>query len=69
MNTPDDNPSGWVDDDDDIFDCDEEPHMLTHHYGYYPMTLGDRFHKGKFEVVCKLGWAGHSSVWLAKNCK
>ena len=36
--------------------------MLTHHlgYGHYPMTLGDQFHKGKFEVV--LGWASHSSA-------
>ena len=73
-NDDDDNDNDDNDDgsnDDDIFDCDEEPHVLTHHsgYGYYPMTLGDQLHKGKYEVVRKLGWAGYSSVWLAKNCE
>ena len=37
--------------------------LHAHAYDCYPMTLGDQFHKGKFKVT--LGWAGHSSVWLA----
>jgi serine/threonine-protein kinase SRPK3 len=35
-------------------------------YGYYPLTLGERLHNDKYEVVRKLGWGGVSSVWLAK---
>jgi len=38
-------------------------------YGYYPITLGDRLHNGKYEIVRKLGWADYASVWLAKICQ
>ena len=59
------------DDDAGSFYCDEEPHMLTPDlgYGYYPITLGDRLHGGKYEIVRKLGWAAYASVWLAKICQ
>lgn len=50
------------------FVCDEEPHILTPErgYGYYPLTLGQQLDEGKIEIVRKLGWAGNSSVWLAR---
>ena len=55
------------------FFCDEEPHMLGPErgpLGYYPLQLGQVFHhditKQKYEIVRKLGWGQHSSVWLAR---
>ncbi|KAG1790374.1 kinase-like domain-containing protein [Suillus variegatus] len=56
-------------DDGDIFVCDEEPHMLSPEqgFGYYPITLGRRLGGGRLEIVRKLGWAGYSSVWLART--
>ncbi|KAH7905119.1 kinase-like domain-containing protein [Hygrophoropsis aurantiaca] len=57
--------------DDQHFMRDEEPHMLTPEqgYGYYPLTLGQQLADGKLEIVRKLGWAGYSSVWLARTHK
>lgn len=59
------------DDGNKTFNCDEEPHMLSPDlgYGYYPITLGDQLHNGKYEIVRKLGWAAYASVWLAKICE
>jgi serine/threonine-protein kinase SRPK3 len=58
-------------DDGEVFECDEEPHMLSPQlgYGYYPLMLGQRLHEDKYEIVRKLGWGGYSSVWLAKECR
>ena len=57
------------DEDVKIFECDEEPLMLSSElgYGYYPLTLGERLHNDKYEVVRKLGWGLNSSAWLAKT--
>src|SRR5882762_2394902 len=51
------------------FVCDEEPHMLSpkQGFGYYPITLGQKLGKCKLEIVRKLGWAGYSSIWLART--
>ena len=51
------------------FVCDEEPHMLSPEqgFGYYPINLGQKLGEGKLEIVRKLGWAGYSSVWLART--
>lgn len=51
------------------FVCDEEPHMLSPEqgFGYYPITLGQKLGEDKLEIVRKLGWAGYSSVWLART--
>ncbi|KAG2063125.1 kinase-like protein [Suillus decipiens] len=53
----------------DTFVCDEEPHMLSAEqgFGYCPITLGRRLGEGRLEIVRKLGWAGYSSVWLART--
>ncbi|KAH7910212.1 kinase-like domain-containing protein [Hygrophoropsis aurantiaca] len=58
-------------DDGEVFTCDEEPHMLKPEqgYGYYPLLLGQQLADGKLEIVRKLGWAGYSSVWLARTHK
>ena len=50
------------------FRCYEEPHVLPPEkgYGYYALRLGQRICEGKLEIVRKLGWGEHSSVWLAK---
>ncbi|KAG2146239.1 kinase-like domain-containing protein [Suillus clintonianus] len=56
-------------DDGGQFVFDEEPLALSPEkgFGYYPITLGQQLGEGKLEIVRKLGWAGHSSVWLART--
>ncbi|KAG1744912.1 uncharacterized protein EDB91DRAFT_1345806 [Suillus paluster] len=56
-------------DDGEEFVCDEEPHMLSPEqgFGYYSIILGQQFGEGKLEIARKFGWAGHSSVWLART--
>ncbi|KAL2066601.1 hypothetical protein VTL71DRAFT_2672 [Oculimacula yallundae] len=33
--------------------------------GFHPVSLGDTFKDGRYEVHHKLGWGGFSTVWLA----
>ncbi|KAJ5336345.1 uncharacterized protein N7506_004367 [Penicillium brevicompactum] len=35
--------------------------------GYHPVTLGDTFKNERYKVYHKLGWGGHSTVWLVKD--
>ncbi|CAG8901418.1 unnamed protein product [Penicillium egyptiacum] len=35
--------------------------------GYHPVTLGDTFKHGRYEIHHKLGYGGFSTVWLAKD--
>lgn len=35
--------------------------------GYHPVSLGDTFKNGRYNVRHKLGWCGFSTVWLAKD--
>ena len=35
--------------------------------GYHPVTLGDTFKNGRYEIHHKLGFGGFSTVWLAKD--
>ncbi|KAG8163084.1 hypothetical protein KVR01_007562 [Diaporthe batatas] len=35
--------------------------------GYHPVSLGDCFKEGRYQVHHKLGWGGFSTVWLAKD--
>lgn len=35
--------------------------------GYYPVHLWDRYCNGRYEVLHKLGYGTHSTVWLAKD--
>ncbi|KAF8072141.1 kinase-like domain-containing protein [Lyophyllum atratum] len=56
----------------EVFHCDEEAHFLKPElgYGYNPLSLGQRISAeqmvGTYEIVRKLGFGGHSTVWLAK---
>lgn len=34
-------------------------------WGFFPMKLGQLL-KGKYEIVRKLGYGTHASIWLAK---
>lgn len=46
-------------------DIDSEP---LHRYtkgGYHPIHLGDQLKHGRYRVLHKLGWGGHSTVWAA----
>ncbi|KAL1939544.1 hypothetical protein VTO73DRAFT_9855 [Trametes versicolor] len=46
----------------------EEPHMLHPKdgpWGFFPMKLGQLF-RDKYEIVRKLGYGTHASIWLAK---
>jgi len=55
-------------DDGEIFLCDEEPIVLgpEQGFGYYPLTLGEKFDEGGLEIVRKLDWGSCPSVWLAR---
>ncbi|KAJ8127478.1 hypothetical protein O1611_g6159 [Lasiodiplodia mahajangana] len=33
--------------------------------GYHPVKIGDVFANGRYTVLCKLGYGGYSTVWLA----
>lgn len=35
--------------------------------GYHPVTIGERYKKGRYEIVRKLGWGHFSTVWLARD--
>ncbi|PWY94241.1 kinase-like protein [Aspergillus sclerotioniger CBS 115572] len=35
--------------------------------GYHPVSLGDTFKDGRYEVHHKLGWGGYSTVWLVRD--
>ncbi|KAG9255598.1 serine protein kinase [Emericellopsis atlantica] len=48
-------------------DVDAEP---LHRYtkgGYHPTHLGDQLKHGRYRVLHKLGWGGHSTVWAARD--
>lgn len=37
--------------------------------GFYPVRIGENFETYRFVVTKKLGWGGHSTVWLARDRK
>jgi serine/threonine-protein kinase SRPK3 len=56
-------------DDGEVFNCEEEPHMLPAWItgGYFPLQLGEKLKSSgiEYEIVRKIGWGEGSSVWLA----
>lgn len=37
--------------------------------GYHPITIGDAFQDGRYQVIHKLGFGGYSTIWLAQDHK
>ncbi len=35
--------------------------------GYHPISIGDQYQDGRYEVVHKFGYGSYSTVWLAKD--
>lgn len=35
--------------------------------GFHTVTLGNTFHDGRYRIQDKLGYGGHSTVWLARD--
>jgi serine/threonine-protein kinase SRPK3 len=35
--------------------------------GYHPVSIGERYHNGRYIVLRKLGWGHFSTVWLVLN--
>lgn len=35
--------------------------------GFHPISIGDVFHDNRYRVLRKLGFGGHSTVWLARD--
>lgn len=47
-----------------------QPHEPLQEYvpgGLHTVTLGDTFHDGRYRIHNKLGYGGHSTVWLAQD--
>lgn len=47
-----------------------QPHESLYEYepgGLHTVTLGDMFHEGRYCIHDKLGYGGHSTVWLAND--
>lgn len=45
-----------------------QPHEPLEEYrpgGFHPVTLGDTFRDERYSIRHKLGFGGHSTVWLA----
>lgn len=48
-------------------DVDAEPLHRYKRGGYHPIHLGDCLNQGRYRILHKLGWGGHSTVWAAKD--
>ncbi|KAJ7682344.1 kinase-like domain-containing protein [Mycena polygramma] len=35
--------------------------------GLHPLSIGDRFNRGRYRVIHKLGFGGSSTIWLARD--
>ena len=35
--------------------------------GYHPIHLGDELHRGRYQIVHKLGHGSYSTVWLVQD--
>ena len=45
---------------------EEEEVQDYHSRNFYPVKLGEIFND-TYQVVCKVGYGGNSTVWLARN--
>lgn len=57
-------------DEDDYSSCDEKNEESLKDYkpgGYHPAFKGEKYKKGRYVLVRKLGWGHFSTVWLARD--
>jgi serine/threonine-protein kinase SRPK3 len=47
--------------------ADEEDYEDYCKGGYHPVTVGEKFKEGRYEVLRKLGWGHFSTVWLSRD--
>ncbi|KAG0638802.1 kinase-like domain-containing protein [Tuber brumale] len=47
--------------------ADEEDYEDYCKGGYHPVTVGEKFKDGRYEVLRKLGWGHFSTVWLSRD--
>ncbi|KAF4977314.1 hypothetical protein FZEAL_6137 [Fusarium zealandicum] len=52
-----------------VFNHIEDVEMLERYRpgGFHPVAIGDSFCNGRYQVIHKLGFGGHSTVWLARD--
>lgn len=54
-------------DEDEGNTADEEDYEDYCKGGYHPVTVGEIFKDGRYEVIRKLGWGHFSTVWLSRD--
>lgn len=54
-------------DEDEGNTADEEDYEDYCKGGYHPVTVGETFKDGRYEVIRKLGWGHFSTVWLSRD--
>lgn len=51
----------------DYTESDDEGSDAYRKGGYHPVTVGEFYNNGRYQVVAKLGWGHFSTVWLCQD--